>query len=450
MLRLKTKPQASFSSYCVDNNTLYQGDWIEVLQTLIKRGVKVNCCVTSPPYWNLRDYQTGRWEGGDPDCDHSHFRGGHGEKSVIQIGSQGTQQYQYRKVCAKCKAKRVDQQLGLEDTPEEYISKLVKGFRLVRELLTDDGTLWVNIGDTYSSSSMSGTGSTSRVIHSAMQDKQFWLPPRTTPGFKPKFKPKQLLGIPWRLAFALQADMWWLRQDIIWHKLNTMPESVEDRCVKSHEYVFLLSKSANYFFDHIAIQEPGSGQKSGNVTSKYPSKDIHFRTKQGLIALSNEVWKMRNKRSVWTINPEPFKESHFAVFPTQLVEPPILAGTSAHGHCPECGKGWQRTVEKEKRNYTPHTMTEYQVHKLKFKGGGDQGKYLGPRKRKEKGWEPSCDCNAGDPVPGVVLDPFSGSGTVGVVAWKHHRHSVLIELNSDYVEMARKRLAGLGPLFSTG
>ena len=338
MLRLKTKPQASFSSYCVDNNTLYQGDWIEVMLALMGRGVRVNTCLTSPPYYGLRTYE-------------------------------------------------VKGQVGLEETPEKYIEGLVLGFRLVRELLSDDGTLWINIGDS--------------------------------------FLNKGQIGVPWRLVFALKADGWFFVQENIWHKLNPRPEPAPNRCVVSHEPIFMFAKSQDYFFDNLAVEE-------------------------NAISFATSKYETRNKRSVWSMPTQHFEGEHFASFPTKLAETPILAGTSAHGHCPKCGKGWQQVIEKEKRNYTRHTMTRYQVYKLKFKGGGDQGKYLGPRKREVKGWEPTCKCEAGDPVPGIVLDPFAGSGTVGVVAWKHHRHSVLIELNADYVEMARKRLAGLGPLFSTG
>lgn len=249
----------------------------------------VHCTITSPPYFGLRDY-----------------------------GANG--------------------QIGLEKTFEEYLRKLVEVFREVRRVLRPDGTLWLNVGDSYA-----GGGCGSRDAERwPKQSRNDHMATHAKKGLG--LASKNLLGIPWRLAFALQADGWYLRQDIIWHKPNPMPESVRDRCTKAHEYLFLLSKSEKYWFDCDAIKEAAVG-----------------------------AYATRNKRSVWSIAPEPFREAHFATFPTKLVEPCMLAG--------------------------------------------------------------SC-------VGGVVLDPFGGSGTVGVVAKKLGRHCVLIELNPTYGEMAQKRVDG--------
>lgn len=322
-------------------HTILNGDVIDCLKTLPDGSVQ--CVVTSPPYFGLRDYNTASWEGGDPDCDHNPQRPDGGERSdrALPLGRGGM----YKDVCGKCGAVRVDKQIGLEDTPEAYVTKLVEVFREVRRVLRDDGTVWLNLGDSYASG-------------------------------------KQLIGIPWRVAFALQADGWYLRQDIIWSKNSCMPESVTDRCTKSHEYLFLLTKKSKYFFDHIANQEPAAydGRKDemfkGAVKSYdgvMPNGQPHTFAQSG-----HEIWKkdengsrVRNKRSVWTINPQPYPDSHFAVFPPALVEPCIKAGTAP----------------------------------------GD-----------------------------TVMDIFGGSGTVAEVARDLDRSSISIELNPDYVKLIRKRL----------
>jgi len=259
---------------------ILQGDALEELRNLPDGGAR--CCVTSPPYWGLRDYRT-------------------------------------------------DGQLGLERTPEEYVSRLVEVFREVRRVLADDGTLWLNLGDSYAANR---TYQVSPTKWSKLEQGQSAVVP-------PGLKPKDLVGIPWRVAFALQADGWYLRSDIIWAKPNPMPESVTDRPTKAHEYLFLLSKRERYYYDAEAIAE------------------------------------RRNKRTVWTITTQPFPDAHFAVMPQALVEPCILAGS-----------------------------------------------------------EP------GD----TVLDPFAGSGTVGVVALRHGRRFSGIDLNPEYVAMAQRRIAG--PLFA--
>ena len=265
------------------NGTILNGDSLKMLKTLGDKSVQT--CVTSPPYYGLRDYG-------------------------------------------------VDGQIGLEETPEEYIQRLVEVFREVKRVLKDDGTLWVNIGDTYSSTLNHGN----RNNEDFKDWKQSTNKGSTSIDYT-KFslsnmglKPKDLIGIPWMLAFALRADGWYLRQDIIWHKPNPMPESVTDRCTKSHEYIFLLSKSKKYYFDHEAIKE-----KSVQGDSKVRDRDkpnAKFNNTPGrtrMAGLTRNDYPKRNKRDVWNVAVIPFKGAHFATFPKALIEPCILAGCPAGG-----------------------------------------------------------------------------------------------------------------------
>lgn len=310
------------------------GDCLESVKGLPDQSV--NCCVTSPPYFGLRDY-----------------------------GHAG--------------------QIGLESTPDEFIAKLVAVFREVKRVLRDDGTLWVNIGDSYSGS---GRGAMGDGTPSDRGDAKQGTNRGTTVGVFKKvdsgLKPKDLIGIPWMLAFALRADGWYLRQDIIWSKPNPMPESVTDRCTKAHEYIFMLSKSARYYFDSAAISEPATnagkvvslGEKS---MSAGQANGANITASGNGLADSYTVVETRNKRSVWTVTTKPFSEAHFATFPPDLIEPAILAG-----------------------------------------------------------------CPAG----GTVLDPFGGAGTTGLVCDRLQRNAILCELNPAYAEMARKRIQNESPLFA--
>jgi DNA modification methylase len=291
--------------------------------------VKVQTCVTSPPYFGLRDY-----------------------------GHEG--------------------QIGLEPTPEAYIAAMVEVFRCVREVLADDGTLWVNIGDSYASQAGRQVEQTVRGASDYVNAGQVGATGiGTSRKPPPGYKPKDLIGIPWMLAFALRADGWYLRQDIIWHKPNPMPESVRDRCTKAHEYIFLLSKSERYYFDSHAIAEPaqyfGKDNRSGKGNIRYEGKrtegDAKANGQQSFVPI-NET---RNKRSVWTVTTKPYKGAHFATFPPDLIEPCILAGS-----------------------------------------------------------------RQGD----VVLDPFMGSGTTAQVAVQHGRQYLGCELNPAYEAMQQERLTG--------
>ena len=312
---------------------ILNGDCIEMMKTL--PDLSVNCCVTSPPYFGLRDY-----------------------------GHEG--------------------QIGLEETPDAYVAKLVAVFREVKRLLRDDGTLWLNLGDSYVGATSQHKEGGSAGENSCISKKTMSGIPQSGRGNRNRamnsigLTMKQLIGIPWRVAFALQSDGWYLRQDIIWHKPNPMPESVTDRCTKAHEYIFLLSKSARYFYDAEAIKEPSASSSIArlsqpNLESQVGSARVPGKTNGNMKAVGGE---MRNPRSVWTVNTQPYKGAHFATFPLNLIRPCILAG---------------------------------------------------------------C------PTGGTVLDPFGGSGTTGQVAMEEGRKSILCELNPEYVQLMNQRLNGVTP-----
>jgi len=257
--------------YIMKNTVLY-GDCRDTLKTI---DTKIRMCVTSPPYYGLRDY------GGE------------------------------------------ENQIGLEQTPEEYIQQLVEVFRSVRDIMTDDGTLWVNMGDSYYNYR---NGANEHYAKQSFSKTRQDLPVRSPiRGNKLEgIKNKDLIGIPWMLAFALRSDGWYLRQDIIWNKPNPMPESVKDRCTKSHEYIFLLSKNKNYYFDHKAISEPAKDWGTRDRTNgKYHNPGTGLQPHSGL----TKSYERKNKRSVWTVNKKPYKGAHFATYPEELIKPCILAGS---------------------------------------------------------------------------------------------------------------------------
>ena len=300
--------------YASDGVVIHCGDAEEVLRAEVP-AESIHTCVTSPPYWGLRDYGTATWEGGDDGCDHAgavarthNISGRKEENKPREI---------YRSICGKCGARRIDSQLGLEATPEEYVAKMVEVFAEVRRVLRDDGTLWLNMGDSYARDNK-GIGGAEEKQDSNIGSRH--RPPPQASGLKPK----DLCGIPWRVAFALQADGWYLRQDIIWAKPNPMPESVTDRCTKSHEYLFLLAKNERYYFDAEAIKEPAAsaGQMRGGSTKRYEQNEA---------GMDCKLYDDRNKRSVWTVGSEAFAGAHFATFPKKLIYPCIKAG------CPEGG-----------------------------------------------------------------------------------------------------------------
>ena len=304
------------------------GNCLEVLDQLPEKSV--DSCITSPPYYGLRDYNTGTWVGGDPDCPHKRMTKiskdtDTGHKNMYEHGDVVGDAI-YKSVCPKCGATREDKQIGLEDSPEEYVESMVEVFRKVRRVLKDEGTVWLNLGDSYVSTHPTGTRDSDTG----------WKHGELSQGHQARaggaggiYKVKDLMGIPWMVALALRADGWYLRQDIIWHKPNPMPESVTDRCTKAHEYIFLLTKQRNYHYDHEAIKVPVKEDwgTRDRTDGKYHNEGTGLSPHTGL----EDSYESANKRSVWTVTTKPFKGAHFAVFPPDLIEPCILAG------CPKDG-----------------------------------------------------------------------------------------------------------------
>jgi len=452
-------------------NKIEFGDCREIMKRWIDEGVKIQTCITSPPYYGLRDYG-------------------------------------------------VDGQVGLEKSVDDYVNNMVEVFNHVKELLTDDGTLWLNLGDTYSDTRWSSGGgqimNKNKDEHRSLQhEKNTGLPS------------KNLIGIPWKVAFALQADGWILRQDIIWHKPNPMPESVRDRCTKSHEYIFLLSKSPQYYFDHVAIKEQGVTPAG----TKGAKGSVERQNQFGVNARPPEYKiydGMRNKRDVWSVNVRPYKGAHFATYPTALIEPCILAG-SPEKICVKCNTPYKRqtkiernlTLEeveqirnniietnKEKkpyaiidkefrnqvieyrnlpnhddlreylqfnRNLVELTIDEIETafgtqapHHWFEKGGSYPDKedwiklkqmlLLDDKYDKQmteifyksglkcdnnyldEGLVKQCKCDTNETKSGIVFDPFMGSGTTAQVALQHGRQYLGCELNKEYEKLQQERI----------
>ena len=311
-------------------NSIEFGDCRETMRKWKKQGIKAQTCVTSPPYYGLRDYGTAKWEGGDDSCEHSismPTKWNDPKRGTNVLRPETAHRGGSSTHCHKCGATRIDSQLGLEETPEEYIKAMVEVFRCVWDVLEDDGTLWLNIGDSYCNSNGFARASPEyqREGRNNMPANDRKLDKLHETGLKTK----DLIGIPWMLAFALRADGWYLRQDIIWHKPNPMPESVQDRCTKAHEYIFLMSKSQKYYYDHESIKDPVKqdwGTRDRN-DGKYHNEGTGLQPHSGL----EKSYEMANKRSVWTVNTKPYAGAHFAVFPQELIEPCIMAGAPVGG-----------------------------------------------------------------------------------------------------------------------
>ena len=332
-------------------------------------------------------------------------------------------------------------EMGAEATVEEYVANLVALFAALRHALRDDGTLWLNLGDSY--------GGIRGNITPAPDNKHPHAAADTPGDGKQGTTRKQLLGIPWRVAFALQADGWYLRQDIIWSKPNPMPESVRDRCTKAHEYLFLLSKSDRYYYDADAIAEPLTRPEEAlratparfGGANKYVGAKEQSRLHSGNEYLGTATGT-RNKRSVWTVSPAPFPGSHYATMPPELVRPCILAGSSAYGACAQCLAPWRRVVERG--GMTGRRSSPGQPAHLTEQGYIREGKSRcgDVEYTATIGWQPSCQCGTAETVPCLVLDPFLGSGTVAAVAIEEGRRWVGCDLDARNAALVTGRIDG--------
>ena len=386
---------------------IMQGNCLDQLKLLDSGSVQT--CITSPPYWGLRDYG-------------------------------------------------VADQLGLEPTPELYVQNMVEVFREVKRVLRDDGTVWLNLGDSYATTPPGNKEkgvSGKSTLHGVNSDKYRETLSHSVQTKKSTIahglKPKDLVGIPWLVAFALRADGWYLRQDIIWHKPNPMPESVTDRCTKAHEYIFLLSKSSKYYYDAEAVKEPCNWSESWSASETKTA--IGQGGKHGGTSIFKKKWEDkgtgRNKRSVWTVSTQPYKEAHFATFPPRLIEPCILAGSSNKA-CEVCGAPWERVTERERK---PEGRSEGEIYSAKAYGSSPQSAVWGSRKNlggdgvkvDTTGWQPTCKCENNGTARSKVLDPFAGSGTTLMVAEENGRDSIGIELSEEYCKLIRNRLSEMQP-----
>lgn len=407
-----------------DLNRCHFGDCIDTMARWPDAFIQT--VITSPPYWGLRDYkvQPTAW----PEVWYRPMPG------IEQIKIPASS------VC-----------LGLEPTVSEFIGHLVLVFRFVHRILRDDGTLWLNLGDSYAGSWGAGGGQgksgdlTSRAACDARAQasatrKKLNIGRERMEGIKEK----DMLGIPWRTALALQADGWYLRSDIIWHKPNPMPESVHDRPAKSHEYIFILSKSERYFYDALAVREQDAGHSSGNsFQGRQGSADYHARSGGSGTA---EEWIPgggRNKRSVWTVASFPYKEAHFATFPPKLITPCILAGTPAAGCCPQCRTPWKIHTESEfvpQADVSPEkTIRGAQGQKALDDTDGRQGYARGHTRVTSSEWLQACACPPSLPIPSIVFDPFLGSGTTGEESQRLGRSWIGCELNPSNEALQGKR-----------
>jgi DNA modification methylase len=468
-------------------NKILCGNALDVLKELPDESIHE--CITSPPYWTLRSYKTSPhiWDG-DKTCDHEWIEN----------------------FCSKCGAWRGE--LGTEPTPHLYIKHLTEIFNEVKRVLRKDGTLWVVIGDCYTPQSSHKGG----TPYDRFKKEQNWSERSDAKDIIPSWgKAKDLVGIPWRFAFAMQDSGWWLRNDVIWAKVNCMPSSVQDRCVSSHEHCFLFTKSGNnvfwthrdregtrtkpkpdyiyydtlnniktrdepshwknevipltgekrwkrinlwrghdYFFDHIAIKEPATsnvvrkdGHKFGGT--KYPGEVNNTYSGNDYIPTG-----MRSKRDVWNVATESCRDSHFAVYPKKLIEPMILAGTSGKGVCAICGAPYTRITKKTEPNeewkkqcgadssgeYKGSAVKDYTSSKAQNASDVKRRILEGMVNIETVGWIKSCDCNTNDILPAIILDPFFGAGSNGIVAGLTGRDYIGIELNPEFITLAYNRI----------
>ena len=534
------------------STTIHVGNALDVLAGLPSESV--HCCVTSPPYWGLRSYNGDTWEGGDPSCDHARPK----SAASTRRGRDSTDNHAVEGwpcgTCGKCGAHLTGSMIGLEPTFDEHLSNLVAVFREVRRVLRSDGTLWLNYGDAYVAGQGGRQSAVGEMPKKVIQkratprkrddvDVGSWSNRDATDKMTAPsdiWKPKDLMMMPARVAMALQADGWWLRSEIVWHKPNPMPESCTDRPTSSHEKLFLLTKSARYFYDADAVRTAFSGETKDlsfdtmdfgrrdkyagesveggrrgrrleKMTGQYAKpydpvdgKDFADTGAQDARSVKSRIVDAvrsgavtgANMRNVLTIPTHSFPGAHFATFPPALVEPCIKAGTSERGVCVECGAPWKRQIKKELVSSVGGWNQNYSgTDRTRMSEGQDAGSNRardghvpgGLNKNTTTGWAPPCEhydelyrerdqgqqpksarkrqqraawpdrgrrvrarpgSDKWETVQATVCDPFCGSGTVGLVADRLQRDSILIELSPEYAEMAGRRIKADAPLFA--
>jgi len=384
--------------------TILQGDCRDTLKAVPDGSV--HCAISSPPYWGLRSY----------------LPKDHPDKA---------------------------REIGSERTPEEYVATMVEVFREVRRVLHESGTCWLNLGDSYVSHKPRGSAIHSQSANIGSQYAAFEAASQS-PDLRGKhdtLKDKDLCGIPWRVVLALQADGWYWRSCIVWHKKSCMPESVTDRPTNSWEPIFLLAKRASYFYDAEAVKEPADTAGDVGGFSGCQAIGAGVKPSGNQIPENGAAYirpSFRNQRNVWSLGPEPYSEAHFATFPTEIPRRAILAGTSARGCCPKCLTPWERVVERTKIFQSGSGRSGNPITGKQDLAASDTNSTpdirMGPCiESRTIGWQPGCGCNAGDPVPATCLDPFGGSGTVGAVAIELGRRVILCELNPDYLPLINVR-----------
>jgi DNA modification methylase len=443
------------------------GHVLEELAALPADSVHMVCA--SPPYWSLRDYKglpDFTWGG---DTAHAHdweadpakkmsggtsasTLGAGGDKSPEGVQRSIDRQMYEAKPGSSCACGAWRGQLGLEPTPDLYVAHMVEVFEAVRRVLRPDGTCWLNLGDCYTPVNRGHNAKPrSHPGYAPQMQGTHWAADldRSESAKVPGLKQKDLVGIPWRVAFALQAAGWWLRSAITWCKRAPMPESIRDRPTSATEMVFLLTKSETYFYDNLGFAEPSvSDHASGNgygrpeqISRGGPGQEARW-----------EPQKTRNMRNYWVLGPEPYPSAHFAVFPSEIPRRAILLGTSERGCCPACGASWGREIEQRPAvergpEYTgKHSDSSEHEGGRRILGAVAAGRAAGlPHDNPIQGrttidWEPGCTCAAATTTPAIILDPFLGSGTTLEVAASLGRRGVGIEGNPTYLPLIEKRL----------